>query len=173
MKRSYKYALLGATALALASAICYAAPYLVVRSLRQAVAQGDAAAVASHVDFPLLRESLKATMSAAMIKHTAGQEEGAGALAFGALLAGAFVDRMVDAMVTPEAVAMMMRGRKPIPNASSSDSGLPANVNTRMEYETLSTFVVTMAHAEESQDVSVVFTRDGLSWKLSAVRLPL
>lgn len=169
MKRNHKYALVLATVL-LGAVGVYSAPYVVLWRMRQAVEDGDAAAISSHVNFPRLRESLKASFSAAMVKNAA-QQESTGAAALGVLLAGALVDRMVDAMVTPEAVAMLLRGQKPSANGPVAQT--TSEVTTAMGYEDLSTFVVTMTPRDQPESVAVVFTREGLSWQLSAVRLPM
>jgi len=155
--------------LVLGAAAFYSAPYLVLWRMRGAVERGDAAAISAHVNFPLLRENLKGSLSAAMTQRSERQSS-AGVSAFGALLAGAIVEPMVDAMVTPEAVAKMMRGQKPTQNGAAA---LPTELATDMGYEDLSTFVVTTKRPEQPDGVSAVFTRDGLSWKLSAVRLPI
>ena len=46
----------------------YASPYLAVRGMKKAVQDGDAVALADYVNFPALKESLKANFTTQMMK---------------------------------------------------------------------------------------------------------
>jgi hypothetical protein len=170
MAGNRKTALLASLVLLLLAggAAVYAAPYLVVWRLRDAVERGDSEAVAPHVDFPALRSSVKAAVSAAVTKNTQGSSIASQLL--GSALAGNLANQMVDAMVTPETVGMFLRGEKPalklFPLATASET------ITTQGYEDASTFVVNVRKVDDPLGVGLVFTRDGLSWKLSAARLP-
>ena len=149
-------------------ALLYAAPYFVVWRLRAAVERGDSAAISSHVDFPALRNSVKASVSAAIEKNAQGSSWGSQLL--GSALGGNLANQLVDAMVTPETVGMFMRGEKPelklFPLSTASET------ITTQGYEDASTFVVNVRKIDDPVGVGLVFLRDGWSWKLSAVRLP-
>ncbi|WP_417069815.1 DUF2939 domain-containing protein [Niveibacterium terrae] len=151
-------------------------PYLAVNSLRSAAEARDAEKLASHVDFPALKESLKATFNARLAAEVAKGKQGNAFSALGAAMAAAFINPMIDALVTPESLAMMMKGAKP----QSGKDGVPSKesdpgADISMSYESFNRFVVAVkARGEAEEPVVFVFNRDGIIfWKLSAIRLPL
>lgn len=91
------------------------APYLTVRSMRLAAEAGDAEAFSRYVDYPALRESVKAELSEAMDARIADLAGSSELGRFGAQLAGAFGNRAlgpaVDALVRPEALTALFAGR--------------------------------------------------------------
>jgi hypothetical protein len=151
-------------------------PYLAVNSMKSAAEARDAAKLASHVDFPALKESLKATFNARLAAEVAKGKQGNAFPALGAAMAAAFINPMIDALVTPESLAMMMKGEKP---QSGKDGAPPREsdpgTDTSMSYEGFNRFVVAVRKkGEAGEPVAFVLKRDGLlSWKLSAIRLPL
>jgi hypothetical protein len=52
----------------------YFTPHLTVRSMRLAAARGDAEALAAHVDFPALRESVKSQLADVMDERIGGRD---------------------------------------------------------------------------------------------------
>jgi len=89
----------------------------------------------------------------------------------------AFISPVIDALVTPESLAMIMKGDKPQFGMSKKESPKPApDTETSMSYESLNSFAVTIKKKNDTQEpVVLVFNRDGIfaSWKLSAIRLPM
>ena len=151
--------------------------------MRKAVQNNDAVYVSDHVDFPQLRESLKATFKTQMAKEVATSDAD-GFEAFGAALGAMMIGPMVDALVTPEGLIEMMQGKdlgEIAPASAGSNSGsssTPANqakMNvTKAGYENLSRFVVKVGEPSEEESLSLVFSRHGLfSWKLARIRLQL
>jgi hypothetical protein len=160
----------------------YASPYLTVSQVRQAAARGDAETVNAHVDFPALRESFKGWMGAAMVRELSKQELRDNPFqALGAALAMTMMEKMVDVMVTPEMVRMMLQGQRPQgpqpPGPGSRGEPRVASQSDpemRMGYEAYDRFVVTVRSKARPQDeFSMVWRRSGLTWKLTAVRLPV
>jgi len=161
-------------------------PYWTVHNIRQAALEKDAAALSDHVDYPALRESLKANVNALLAQEVAKKKGDNPLEAFGAALAAAFVNPLIDALVTPESLTMLLAGEKPDVrklgaatwNKSSSPKaeGKPAeasNVDMTGRYESLNRFIVRVKEKGSSEPpVEFVLTRHGLlSWKLSALRL--
>lgn len=152
-----------------------AGPYLTVNNLREAVKTQDSAALAEQVDFERLRANLRAQFDDYLARR-AGP--------FGAItvrLASGLVGSTVDAMVTPAGIGALMEGRNLWQRVSgqrreydSDGNALPNDPLRDAEYrfESLSRFTATV-HNEDGEPVVFVLTRDGLSWKLSNVRLPL
>jgi len=161
----------------------YASPYLTVERVRAAAERGDADTVSAHVDYPALRESLKGWVSASMAKWmaTRGELRDNPLGLFGMALALKLGEVMVEGMVTPEAVRMFLQGERPTPSVPGAPQpqpeagGAPAArpVETTMRYEGWDRFVVTARSVERPKDeVSTVWQRQGLTWRLVAVRLP-
>ncbi len=93
----------------------YASPYRAVNALREAAEAGDRERLVTFVDFPALRESLKAELNATVIAPMLDKAQGKPYSGLGTVLAGAMLGPMVDAMVTPEGVAEMVRRGRPRP----------------------------------------------------------
>lgn len=154
----------------------YFTPHLAVSGMKSAVEAKDAAKLSRYVNFPALKESLKADFNAKLASEVAKETDGNPVAFLGAALAAAFINPMIDALVTPESLAMMMKGDKPqlatnTEEAKSSDS----DVDISMSYESFDRFVVTVKKKGTSEEpLGLVFNRDGIfSWKLSALRLPM
>ncbi len=163
----------------------YLTPYLAINGMKSAAETKDAAKLSGYVNFPALKESLKASFNAKLASEVTKERDGNPYAAFGAALAAAFINPMIDALVTPESLAMMMKGDKPQP-AKNTDKPKPAkntemtkssdsDVDTSMSYESFDRFVMTVKKKGASEEpLGLVFNRDGLfSWKLSALRLPM
>lgn len=168
----------------LALAGLYATPYVTLHQLRQAAAAEDAPALAARVDFPALRENLKAGLQQRMLDRDRNERgEPSQASTFGAALAGALLGPMVDALITPEALARIMEGQRPVKAAIGFGKPRPepgrtersrAKLETAMGYESLNRFVFSVRHpGDDEEPVELVLHRDGLiGWKLAELRLP-
>ena len=156
----------------------YFTPHMAVRSLRKAAEAQDAEGVSARVDFPSLRTSLKANFNAVMAKEMAHEGQDANAFAaMGTALAAMFTDKIVDSLVTPEALSMMLQGEKPNADEPRESEGQKADsdAETSMGYRSFNTFVVrTREKGSTDEPIELIFARHGLaSWKLSALRLPM
>lgn len=162
----------------------YFAPHLTMRSMRLAAERGDAAALAAHVDFPAVRDDLKAQFSAAASDRIGGDGSG-GWRDFGAALATAAAAPAIDALVSEESLMLLFAGRDisrrgraalvaETPDASSTSIVSRPRWNPEMGYADLSTFTVRFdLNDDPALPATLVFKRHRLLWwKLSAVRLP-
>ncbi len=171
-------ALIGFSMLAVVSWFV-ASPYLAVKNMKDAADKRDAAALSSYVNYPALKESLKASFSASM-NAKAGEKDNNPLAGFGAALASAFMGPMIDAIITPDSLAAMMRGQKPKAAGGASEPATQDvaaekdnNPDVALGYEGLNRFVVRVSPKDKPEQKTVlVFLREGLSWKLNAVELP-
>ncbi|WP_198120437.1 DUF2939 domain-containing protein [Massilia rhizosphaerae] len=160
-------------ALLAVAATSIASPWWTLHRLRAAVERHDGGAVAEQVDFPALRTSVKAQMLASM-KADLDKPGGANPFAeFGTKLAQALVDPLVDAVVSPAAVAAMVEhGRISIARpgqAAPAPDAEPVHDKPRfaLRYRSWDRFAIT---GEDGG--SFVFRRDGLwTWKLAAIEM--
>ena len=160
--------------LALVLGCWLATPWLALHELREAARAGDAERLNAMIDFPELRESVRMNLLERVAQTDDGRT-GSRARALGAAMAGALLGPMVDAVITPDAVASLLRSRRPegaVWHASAKEEHLKA----RSFYESPNRFVVSLRPAESADGddpIQLVFHRDGMfAWKLAELRLP-
>lgn len=141
-----------------------ASPWLTLHELRSAVRNRNADAVAKHVDFPALRESLKTQMKTAMTLKAVKDEQSA---ALAAAFASSMTDQFVDALVTPEGLRQLMAAEAersaPKTEPSLFDKGSAS-------YQSLNRFAVTI-HENGQDKGRVLLDRQGLSWKVVGIEI--
>jgi len=157
--------------------IVYASPYWTVRQMEKAVHNRDAAALSHYVDFPAVKESLKANFSTQLKQKMGGEKNDNPLVALGTALVGAVLNPFIDTLVSPEGLATMMSGNRPDPTNPRVPAGPgdhPEEPNVTKGYESLNRFVIQVSPKEKpEQKIDFVFRREGLlSWKLSTVRFP-
>lgn len=150
-------------------------PYLAVRSFAGAARSADVDKLDAAVDFPAVRESLKSHMSAALMREMNNDPElkNNPFAGLGALMMPAIVDKMVDTFVTPDGIAAMTKGSRPVAGGAEPGSTNP-NVEYEYHYIGLDRFRMKV-HSPQSKDEgpSLVFERRGfISWKLIRIELP-
>ncbi|HTK35080.1 MAG TPA: DUF2939 domain-containing protein [Caulobacteraceae bacterium] len=162
-------------------------PVFVFQALANAGQAGDRDRLAAMVDFPAVREDLKDQLSARIDAALSKDRSPFGAL--GALLGPSVVDQVVDAAVTPEGVAAIVRsGRAPLSELSARKTALPpppetappppaaaslapAKARTRFAYTGLNSFKATSV-SKDGAELGWVLERRGLNWKLARIELP-
>lgn len=173
--------LLAAAAIVIAAGIAaywYWSPYLAVRALREAAIKADAARFNEHVDFPRVRDSLKAQFA----EHIDGNAGRAGG-GLGGLLANALVGTVIDAAVRPETIMFAMReGRFKIERNGQHDGEPQAQPGERKQpvWRTERRGVDTLLFHVQQDDgdsgvkdrMALVMQRYGFAdWKLTDIRL--
>ncbi|MGR7920058.1 DUF2939 domain-containing protein [Zobellella denitrificans] len=187
--RTLKLVLVLAAVLALGYGV--AAPWLTVYQIREAADNRDGRALAEHVEFDSVRQSLKDQLNARMLRELGDDIRQNPLAVLGAALANTVVDGLVDTYVTPAGIEQLMRGETPAPGIPRSDPP-PAGTGTgtgndtgktgperrkpfsdaRMGYRSLNHFVVTMTD-DSGKQAEFILSRRGLGWKLTAIVLPL
>ncbi|MES2919305.1 MAG: DUF2939 domain-containing protein [Pseudomonadota bacterium] len=162
-----KPALLLVLFLALLGGYFVASPYLALRGLGQALDSGDQTALEAHVDFPGLRQNLKDQLSAAFAQQTRADDSDNPLAAFAATLAGAFMNPVIDAFVTPAGLSQLLKGK-----AEDADAQPDPFAQADTAFESLSVFRVTL-HQADGDRLDLFLRREGLSWKLYRIDLPL
>jgi hypothetical protein len=164
-------------ALALAGAY-FGSPYLAVNSVAQAAKAGDTDKLNRLVDFPAVRDGLKADLSTAFTQRlNASAPGGQGGLSgLAAQLVPVLVGKIIDTMVTPAGVATMIdTGRAP-PAGAPAPAGPSANpgprLKTSLNWKGLGEVSVD-TESDKRPGASLIFTRQGLfAWKLTRIGLP-
>lgn len=159
----------------------YLTPHLAAREMWSAVEARDSARLARHVDFPALKQSVKAQFSERIAPAPGSDGTGASPLrAFGSALAGALVNPLVEALLTPEGLAVVMRGNRPGTLGSGRSGKEPqvpdpgADTESAMGYEGFDRFVIRVKKKGSADEpIGFVLHREGLiRWKLAGLRLP-
>lgn len=153
----------------------YFAPHRAVDNMKTAVESKDAAVLSEYVDYPALKENLKMNINSTVTSKKTNERSADPLATLGAAMAAAFIEPMIDKLITPEGLSMMLRGYTPQSRKRSRDSEVPdTDFETSMGYENFDSFVVTIARKTATENpVALIFNREGLfSWKLSGVRLP-
>ena len=162
-----------------------ASPVLAGQALIRAAKAGDEEGLRRLVDFPSLRQSLKdefnAELATRMRRDPRLAESGLGGL--GMILAPMLLSGAVDAVVTPEGVASMVRtGEAPDPTdrtapKTAEEDGREADdgddIHQSWGYRDLNTFAITLTRRDEpNQHLALLMERRGaFAWKLAAVDL--
>src|ERR1044072_3360935 len=143
------------------AAWAYVSPRLAAKRFRDAVVAGDANGLTAIVDFPALREHLKADLRAAVTQRTANPNP------LRAALGGVVSDAAIERFVSPQGVIRLAR------YGSWQSSASSAQV-LGMGYQDLSDFGVTMGNAaRHAQDVvTFVVHRTGLPWRRARLEIP-
>lgn len=106
------------------------------------------------------------------------------------MFAGAFLDKMLDSMISPQGIQMMIQGKQAYENNPSmfesdqtqSQSATPTSDESTREtaqnepnysgaYEGLNRFVIAQDQPD-GEKAGFVLTRDGLSWKMTEIVMP-
>jgi hypothetical protein len=147
------------------------------------VERGDAAALARHVDFPAVREDLKAQFATAASARFGGDGSG-GWRDFGAALASTAAAPAIDAAVSEQGLMLLFAGRglarELTPSTGAAPAADSAAQNGRPQraeggYVDGSTFVVRVdIGGDPALPATLTLRRHrGLWWKLSGIALPL
>lgn len=156
-----------------------AGPFLTIQAIRDAVVANDSAALSKQVDFPALRASLKRQVSDRLIREAGTDVQSSVFGSVGLGIANAFAGTAVDAAVNPVGLATLMQGRSFVQRFSGAPAPATDAEGRRVEplhdpdwrYESASRFTATVVD-DAGEPVLFVFTRKGLRWKLSDIRLP-
>lgn len=150
----------------------YAGPYLALSNIREAAEVGDTEALSDLIDLPSVRESLKQEIKAAGLQAI---RNGSGNPAIILPSLGAytpFPDLLIDSALTLESVATLLLGKEP-KFITRGFLGIDGS-DPYMGYEGFSKFAVRYKNAKTGNDAIVVLLkRDGMSWQLSAIHLPV
>ena len=158
-----------------------AGPFMTVHAIRTAVKEGNTGELSKHVDFAALRLSLKAQVDDYLVRRAGPQVQSSLLGAIGLSMASGVAGTAVDAIATPMGIGAVLEGRNMLkrfdprePRRDAYAPVAPADPLKQLSYrfESPSRFTATVANAD-GDPVVFVLTRDGLSWRVTDVRLPL
>ena len=141
----------------------WGSPYLTLLELKKAADARDLAAISARIDYVAVRADLKTQLRERL--------EGSGGSALdrlGAAVAERFADPVVDAAVTPEGMRAIFA------SAAMAQAARPGFASVkpgemRVRRDSLGRFMLASANGTGPE---VVFELQGLTWRVTAVRLP-
>ncbi|HEU4682464.1 MAG TPA: DUF2939 domain-containing protein [Gemmatimonadales bacterium] len=169
MKKVFVLLLLGG---ALIGAWFYWSPRAAARDLRNAAQTGDVEELQRLVDFPIVREHLKADLKISMMRSMDTTDQSGLGSALGPGFGGMMIDGLVNQVVSPSGIAALVRHGS-VDTASTTSRPAPAT-EIRMGYRDWNTFVITTRDLDNppSDTVNFVLRRRGMTWRLVRVTLP-
>lgn len=164
------FALALATSLALPAGWYAASPHYTVAAMQQAALSANPEALEAHVDFPALRQSLKAQLTTRLAAETRAPTSPFAA--FGASLALGFVGPFVDSAVSPDMLRLALAGAAELaPMPELQALALIASPKVKIDRHGLNSFTARL-EGTGANAPHAVFQRHGLGWKLSGLSLP-
>lgn len=146
----------------------YVSPIWTLQAMRDAAKNHDAARLSEHVDYPALRENLKADLGP-YVMSAAARGPGRAGGDLGAMIASAFLDRLVDGAVSPQGVEALFVAQDRTSGLAAK--ALPVNTGDRpvIERGGIDTFRV---RGKDPAGGALVFRLEGLRWKLVGIDFP-
>ncbi len=152
-------------------------PYMAIRGIRSVVASGDYDQLWRFVDFNRLRESIRPQIQQRIAQGVIEHMGPNGASRTVGGVTALIAQPAIDAIVSPLGVATLLRGSALARQAADAADGKhPTQPNDPLQdaktrFESHNLFTATVLSAE-GKPVVIEFSRDGLDWKLSGIRLP-
>lgn len=169
------YAIAVAAAALVFAAAYFASPFLALHDLQQAARTGDRDRLDQLVDFPRVRENLKAKIDAYVLQSMRSDPGMANNpfAGLGALIVPAIADRAIDTYVTPDGIAAAVNNGTP-PKLNASDAAaqsqaVASRLNTSPSFADLDHFKVALSRSDApGTRLTLVLERHGLfGWKLT------
>ena len=150
-----------------------ASPYITFHRIKQAADAEDLQALSSYVDYPALRENLKAHMLTAVgAKLDAEQDNPLASL--GRAIATSAAEKMIDALITPENIALAIASGQLLQNEKL---GTPDAAPTKDDINNYTASWQDWSHIlvhKKGDTAGYLFRRTaplGWEWKLAGVRV--
>ena len=193
-KKIFSYSAIAASVVT--GCYAFASPWLALRDLTQAFEDQDTRKIEKLVDFPELREDIKVTAKAAMMKSAAIELEGDPFAAMGIMMANAIVDPIIDQVVSPAGLQLFFSAGEMSGGADWLSENIDAiardliasghrgetirgvdaaqSIEVKTEYLGINEFEVQVRNVDMfNESVSFYMRREGLGgWKVDGISVP-
>ncbi len=173
-----KWLLAGIGALLVAMlAYAVAGPYLAINGIRNVVAKGEYGELVRFVDFEKLRDSVTPQVQQRIVGGIIGRMGRGTTSDVVSGVSTVIAEPAIDAMVSPLGIATLLRGSALAKRLGGqvAPGERPKAVdplqNATTNFESTSLFTATVETAD-GKPLVFEFTRTGLAWKLTGLRLP-
>lgn len=153
-------------------------PWWSLSGLARAAITADKQRLTLYVDFPRVRESLRAQINAQMAASVAKDLKDNPFAALGTLLGSAMVDKAVEAFVTPDGLTRLfeeaMRDQRTDGDPTPSRADTARKLYDTVGLEWLSTSAVkVLVYGDQDQiATTLLLERSGLTWRVVDIELP-
>ncbi|MGI4871356.1 MAG: DUF2939 domain-containing protein [Janthinobacterium lividum] len=162
----------------------YTGPQRALRDIKIAADAGDVEGIRERVDVPAVKESLKEQLTSMMQQKMASDSEmkDNAFAGLGMLFAGKMVETIVDAAVTPTHLVALIKGDRAAAFDKDSDTSAKESASEPLEskadlegsYNSFDRYTLKMLDKKtHKQTVALTMHREGLSWRLTSVQLPM
>jgi hypothetical protein len=146
----------------------YTGPQRALRDIKVAADAGDVEGIRERVDVPAVKESLKSLQDNPFAS-------------LGMMMAGKMVETMVDAAVTPTHLAALIKGDRTAaldkdkdPTKEKTSEPLESKADLKGSFDSMDRYTMRLLDKEtHKQTVALTMRREGLSWRLTSVQLPM
>jgi Na+-translocating ferredoxin:NAD+ oxidoreductase RnfG subunit len=153
-----------------------AGPFITIHQIKAGVNKQDSELLSEYIDFPLLRSNLKEQVSAYFEKKAASESKHKPFESLVLGIASKFADAAVDDVVTPSGIANLMEGKQPKQKQSGDEksTGTKRQLfrNARHSLDSANMFSIWVKDGK-GDEIRFILTRDGLSWKLTNIIIPM
>jgi hypothetical protein len=168
----------GVLLLAVAVGVFVLSPWWSLAGLARAAITADKQRLALYVDFPRVRENLRAQFNAQMAASMAEEMQDNPFAALGTLIGSAVVDKAVEAFVTADGFAHLMQEAMRDNRADTEPTPSQAEVALRLydkvglEWLSLSAIKVWLLDENGQTATTLLLERSGLTWRVVDIELP-
>lgn len=155
------------TALLLGAGWYFGSPKWTLYQMHSAASAKDARSLEAYVDFPSVRESLKAQLKAHMMREMQKEKDNPFA-GLGMALGMGMADSLIDGLVTPSSLQAMFDSQPENDGDDKLSNIKPAKL--KMSRQGLSEFE--LMDPADPEGANIIFRREGLGWKLVEIRVP-
>ncbi|MDV3456439.1 DUF2939 domain-containing protein [Sphingomonas sp. HF-S4] len=141
----------------------WGSPYLTLMELKKAADARDLTAISARIDYPAVRADLKT-----QLRDRSDDRQGSALDRLGAKLVERLADPVVDAAVTPEGMRALFASAAV---AQAARPGIAGGQSGDLAVRRVSLRRFTLAPTR-GVGPEMVFELQGLSWRVTAVRLP-
>ena len=141
----------------------WGSPYLTLLQLKKAADARDLAAISARIDYPAVRSDLKT-----QVRERLDRTDGSELDRLGAALAERLADPLVDAAITPEGMRALFASAA-VAQAARPSLGSVKPGDMYVRRDSLGRFTLASVNGPGPE---VVFALQGLTWRVTAVRLP-
>jgi hypothetical protein len=147
-------------------------PFLTLQGIKNGIESADMESLSDNVDFPVLRQNLKDQLNAQLSSTlTEDSDDWGTKLASG--FATLFTDKLVDNFVTPAGLSKLFSGEK-INNGETPELSNMNNMFNNMSFALRShNRFHALVEGDNNKTVVLSLKREGLTWKLTNIILPL
>ena len=141
--------------------------------IHKGIYYNDKALLKEYIEWNQLRENLKNYLNVNLLKETQKDEDFKNLGGLGVLITGfasKIVDSILDTYVNSEGLSMLLQKKQmarklPKPGFNTFFGGIKI-----MEFKNLSSFRI--KHNIDKQEISLLFLRTGIDWKITEIVLP-